>query len=274
MRPGRDAESAFIDPLATSSMNAERSGRLVILSGPSCMGKTPLVRSLRRLYPQLANRLRPLVLYNSREPRPIETDGVEHHFRSREQIEQLRDNPRFVVVDVRGDLQALDVEELCQTLRQGDVLYEGNPYVARTLQTDERLRDVPRLGIFLTPISKEEILDLRHRSGVSLPDLVAQLMRGKLLRRALRQKPHPSSEDISDIDNRATRAFEELKLAHHFDHVIPNHDGEDSDHWEACPVPLGDARRVLLAVVALLEGRTSDDLEAWDVGLIPAASGR
>ena len=40
-------------------------GRLVILSGPSCVGKSPLYVALKKLYPQLAGRLTKLVLYDS-----------------------------------------------------------------------------------------------------------------------------------------------------------------------------------------------------------------
>jgi guanylate kinase len=233
------------------------------------MGKTPLIRALRRFYPQLANRLHSLVLVNSRARRPGERDGVEHHFRSREQIEQLREDARYVVIDVRGDLQALDVDNLCKLLEQGDVLYEGNPYVARVLQTHDRLAGIPRLGIFLSPLSKDEIQYLLRQPDLSLPDVVAGLMRGKLLRRAHRQKPELSSQDRHDIQRRATRAYDELKTAHHFDYVIANHDGEDSDHWEAFHYPLGDARKTLQAVAALLEGRTPADVEPWDADLLP-----
>jgi len=40
------------------------SGRLVILSGPSCVGKSPLDRALARCYPELHQRLQKLVHFN------------------------------------------------------------------------------------------------------------------------------------------------------------------------------------------------------------------
>jgi hypothetical protein len=51
-------------------MNLAAPGRLVILSGPSCVGKSPLDKALARLYPKLHARLRKLVLHTSRAPRP------------------------------------------------------------------------------------------------------------------------------------------------------------------------------------------------------------
>ena len=46
--------------------------RLVLLSGPSCVGKGPLASALTRHHPELAAQLAPLVLHNSRDPRPGE----------------------------------------------------------------------------------------------------------------------------------------------------------------------------------------------------------
>ena len=75
------------------------SSRLVILAGPSCAGKSPLDKALRRFHPQLRQNLKSLVLYNSRDPRPGELDGVDYHFRSRQEIADLESGERCVVMD-------------------------------------------------------------------------------------------------------------------------------------------------------------------------------
>src|SRR5215471_10054898 len=97
-------------------MSSPQSGRLVILSGPSCVGKSPLDSALGRFFSSLRQPVQRVVLFNSRVPRPGEMDGVDYHFRSREEIEALRSDPRYVVLDVRGDLQGLDLEELSALL--------------------------------------------------------------------------------------------------------------------------------------------------------------
>ena len=202
-------------------LSAEGTGGLVLLSGPSCVGKSPLAKALRRFHPDLSAKLQPIVLYNSRSPRPGERDGEDYHFRPREQIEALRDRERYVVMDVRGDLQALDLEDLSALLNKGDAFFEGNPFIGRTLQTHPDLRGLKRLGVFLSPLSREEILFLRDEAHVSLPDLVAEVMRRKLLRRAHRQKTDLSLKDLEEIERRAGSAYRELKEAHHFEYVIP-----------------------------------------------------
>jgi guanylate kinase len=244
--------------------------RLVILSGPSCVGKSPLAKALARFYPELHNQMQPLVLYNSRTARPGESDGTDYHFRPRSEIEKLKEQERFVVMDVRGDLQALDLLELKENLEKNDVLFEGNPFVGRVLQTHPALEGINRLSVFMSPVSKEEIRFLKSvEPAVSLPDLVTDVMRRKLLRRTRKQKGELSLKDLENIEKRAGSAFRELQDAHHFQFVIPNHDGEDSENWDAFYYPLGDARKSLLAFAALLKGEDSADIEKWEKSLLP-----
>ena len=254
-------------------MTNQRSGRLVILSGPSCVGKSPLAKALARFYPELRKTLQPLVLYNSRAPRPGEVDGVDYHFRSREEVESLKARDQFVVLDVRGDLHALDLRELSASLTNGNVFFEGNAFVGRALQTFHAVAEVSRLSIFMSPLSRDEILFLKGvGSGVSLPHFITDVMRRKLLRRTRRQKGELSISDLEDIERRASSAYRELQEAHHFQYVIPNHDGEDSENWDAFYYPLGNARVALLAFVSLLGGKTPSEVEHWEQDLIELIS--
>jgi len=197
-------------------------------------------------------------------------DGVDYHFRSREHIENLKAKDNFVVMDVRADLHALDLQELSASLAKGDVFFEGNPFVGRLLQTSPALAGVNRLSIFMSPLSRDEILFLKAAEpSMSLPDLIADVMRRKLLRRTRRQNGELSLRDLEDIEKRASSAFRELQDAHYFQYVIPNHDGEDSENWDAFYYPLGNARLALLAFVSLLAGKTPSRVEHWEEDLIP-----
>jgi len=245
-------------------------GRLVILSGPSCVGKSPLDRALGRFHPGLRSRLQSLVLFTSRSPRPGEEDGRHYHFRTRQQIELLGSSNRYLVLDVRGDLQAVDLDGLRALLAEGDVFFEGNPFVGTFLVSDDLVSGVTKLSVFLAPLSREEILELREPArNLSLPDLVTDLMRRKLLRRTTRQKTELSATDLATIERRASSAYGEMQEAWRFQYVIPNHDGEDSDNWEAFYYPLGDARRALQSFTALLRGAPSPRAERWERDLLP-----
>ena len=101
---------------------------------------------------------------------------------------------------------------------------------------------------------------VKNRPRSEIPD-VAILRRIKLIGEL-------SEDHLADIETRSGRAYDELKLAHHFDNVLANHDGEDSDNWEAFPCPVGDARRTMVAVADLLAGRRSSAAEVWDKDLL------
>ncbi len=245
-------------------------GRLVILSGPSCVGKGPLYAALKKFYPDLAARLCKFVLYDSRAPRPGEVDGVDFHFRSRDYVESLRRRPGFDVFHVRDDLQAMDTKELQQKLSESDVFFEGNPYIGSGLLDFVAERKVECLSVFLSPLSREEIVELTAaEKRICLPDFLTDVMRRKLLRRTTRQKTHLSLKDLENIETRAGSAYAEMQQAWRFDHVIANHDGEDSDHWDAFYHPIGDARRTLRSFAELLKGRTPAFVEKWRQDLVP-----
>ncbi len=249
--------------------DAHPTGRLVLLCGPSCAGKSPLIKALDRVHPEILAGVQPLVLYNSRAPRPGERDGVDYHFRSRERIEALRDEPEHVVMQVRADLQALDVAALRAQLERGDVLFEGNPQIGGRLLDDSRLEGIARCSAFLSPLARADIQALRAPgSAIDLPKLVAELMRRKLLRRTRKQKGELALGDLQDIEARCTSAFGELGQAHRFGHVIPCQDGEDSDNWDAFYHPLGAARRAMEAFAALIRGEETAAVERWNPDLL------
>ena len=245
-------------------------GRLVVLSGPSCVGKGPLRAALETFYPDLVGRLPKLVLYDSRAPRPGEVDGVDYHFRSREAIAALGKREGRCVVEVRGDMQAMDTHELERMLKASDVLFEGNPFIGGNLLEWAQSRQVACLSVFLSPLCREEVAALTSAPGsVSLRDLVTEMMRRKLLHRTRRQKEDLSLKDLENIEVRAGSAYGEMQQAWRFDHVIPNHDGEGSLHWDAFYYPIGDARTTLLAFAGLLEGQVLASVERWDRDLVP-----
>jgi guanylate kinase len=244
-------------------------GRLIMLGGPSCVGKGPLCQALKQFFPELEQNLQKVVLYNSRPPRPGEREGVDYYFRSREEIQALHDREGFIFLDVRGDLQGLDLPELRAILASGrDAFFEGNPFVPQAIWSLPEMAAVPMLKVFLSPLSRPEILWLKEQ-GAELPDLLTDMMRRKLLRRTQRQKGILSQPDLTNIEKRASSAPLELQLAWQFDHIIPNHDGEDHEHWSAFYYPVGDALRSLLSLAAILRGQEAPDAEHWEKDLWP-----
>ena len=245
--------------------------RFVMLSGPSCVGKGPLYSALRKFYPDLAGRLQQVVLYNSRDPRPGELEGVDYYFRPRAEIEELAQKPGFTSAIVRGDLQAIEIASIQAILSQDkDAFFEGNPFIPAQLGELKELQQIPTLKVFLSPLSQEEIVFLKDpQQRTNLEKLLPDIMRRKLLRRTKRQKINLALKDLENIEKRVASAIVELREAWKFNYVIPNHDGEDSEHWDAFYYPLGDARKALLNFAALLRGETPPGVERWEKDLVP-----
>jgi guanylate kinase len=226
---------------------------------------------LCKFYPDLAGRLEKIVLYNSRDPRPGEQEGIDYHFRSGSEIEELSQKPGFSSAMVRGDLQAIEVAGIKTILdRDKDAFFEGNPFIPAELGELTELGEVPTLKVFLSPLSQEEILFFKNpQQRTSLEKLLPDIMRRKLLRRTKRQKINFSLTDLENIEKRVASAIVELREAWKFDYVIANHDGEDSEHWDAFYYPIGDARKALVTFAALLRGETPPDVEHWEKDLVP-----
>ncbi len=238
--------------------------KFVILSGPSCIGKSPLVRAVSKFRPDLWRRLSAPVLYNCREPRPGEVDGETYHFRSRRYLEGLRGRDDYLVMDVRNDVQALALADVWAALEGGrDAFFEGNPYIAVGLMEALAGRDVPVLSIFMSPVSAEELTHLRAQAPDQVADIITDIMRRKLLRRTQRQKGILALPDLADIESRCGAAYRELSYAPRFQWVLPNHDGEDSENWEAFYYPVGDARKCTEDLIGLLEGAAPRFAETW-----------
>ena len=247
-------------------------GVFFVLSGPSCVGKGPLIQALRKFYPELMGSFRKLVLYNDRTARPGERDGVDYHFRTRQAIKRLKLDRDFIVIPVRCDLQAVDVSALMELLDSGDVFFEGNPNIVSAVRELPFPADVRFLSVFLSPLSREEIVYLqREAQSISLQEFATDIMRRKLLRRTTKQKGLLSSEDLANIEIRASSALEEMRQACNFDYVIVNHDGEDSENWDAFYYPIGDARKTMLSVAELLQGRVPPVVDNWGDGLLKDA---
>ncbi|ABK43162.1 guanylate kinase/L-type calcium channel region [Magnetococcus marinus MC-1] len=245
--------------------------RFIILSGPACVGKGPLMAAMAKFYPELLAHMQRVVLYSERAPRPHERDGVDYHFRTRKRIDQIGQKKGYLSFESRGELQCVDLAAIDKALGEGqDVLFEGNTYLVNKLREIGLFDRYETLKIFLSPLSQAEIIHLKECvPGVDLKNFVADVMRRKLLHRTSKWKGPLGLPDLQDVERRATRALAEMAQAHHYDAVIANHDGEGHDNWDAFYHPIGDARRTMETFAGLLQGkRLHGRLEHWDKALI------
>src|SRR5262245_7961052 len=129
---------------------------LVVLSGPSGVGKTTVAKALL-LQPGFGR----AVTATTRAPRPGETDGVDYHFLDEKRFRADVQAGRFLEwADVHGKLYGTPRASVARVLSEGKAcLLVIDVQGAATLRSDA----VPALYVFLAPPSAEE-LERRLRS--------------------------------------------------------------------------------------------------------------
>jgi guanylate kinase len=128
-----------------------RPGRLVILSGPSGVGKDTVLEAWRRANP----RVQRVVAYTTRQIRDNEVDGVDYHFVSKERFQRHVAAGDFLEhKEVHGNCYATPLADMERMLEEGKVavlkIDVQGALTARDLRPDA-------LSIFLLPPDFQEL---------------------------------------------------------------------------------------------------------------------
>lgn len=140
--------------------------RLTVLSGPSGVGKSTVVRALRTAHPELWLS----VSATTRFPRPGEVDGVHYHFVTPQQFDQLVDEGRLLEwAEFSGNRYGTPLEPVQHKLAEGSsVLLEIELQGAR--QVRQKMPDAQL--VFLAPPSWEELVRRLTRRATEPPEVV------------------------------------------------------------------------------------------------------
>ncbi|GAA3046879.1 guanylate kinase [Gordonia defluvii] len=168
-------------------------GRLVVLVGPSAVGKSTVVNAVRERLPQLFFS----VSATTRGPRPGEVDGRDYHFVSSARFdEMIADGELLEWAEIHGGLQrsGTPAAPVITALRAGvPVLIEVDIQGAESLT--ERLPEAQT--VFLAPPSWDELVARLTGRGTESADVVAR---------------------------RLETARAEMDLADTYDHRLVNHE--------------------------------------------------
>ena len=94
------------------------SGRLVILSGPSGVGKDTVLEAWRKSNP----RVQRVVAYTTRQPRNGEVDGTDYHFVSKARFDELVEDGAFLEHKlVHGNCYATPLADMEAMLMAGKI---------------------------------------------------------------------------------------------------------------------------------------------------------
>ncbi len=170
-------------------MSVSRAGTVFVVSGPSGVGKSTIVRRVLEADP----RVHFSISHTTRAPRPSERDGVDYHFVDRARFHALIDAGAFLEhAEYQGHLYGTSRVAVEAPTREGyDLILEVEVQGARQLQ--KQLPEAVR--IFILPPS-QEVLEARLRAR--------------------------NTEDEAVTARRLAKAREELAYAEECQHRIVN----------------------------------------------------
>lgn len=166
-----------------------RDGLLIVLSGPSGVGKDAVLSELQRILPEVQR----CVTVTTRPPREYERNGADYHFVSEDEFRRRIEQDKFLeYAEVHGYLYGTPRETVEQCIKKGqDIVLkidvQGGIAVKRAMPN--------AVMVFVVPPSFEE------------------------LERRLRSR---NTDSPSDIERRLANARWELEQVSHYDYLIEN----------------------------------------------------
>ena len=167
----------------------EKKGLLIVISGPSGVGKDTLIKRLL----ELDAGLRYSVSCTTRAPRPNEVDGVDYSFVSRERFHQLIDEGAFLE----------------------HATYNGNEY-GTLAERVERERSAGHDVVLKIEVKGAE--QVRAKVPDAMFIFVAPPSVDELVKRQIKR----NTETTQDMQARREIATREMEYATRYDHVVIN----------------------------------------------------
>jgi len=169
-------------------MTAKR-GLLIVISGPSGVGKDTLIKRLL----ELDTNLRYSVSCTTRKPRPGERDGVDYSFVSRERFQQLLDEGAFLE----------------------HATYNGNLY-GTLAERVERERAAGHDVVLKIEVQGAE------QVRAKLPEAIFMFIASPSVDELVRRQVKRNTETSQDMEARRLIATREMEHASRYAHVVVN----------------------------------------------------
>jgi guanylate kinase len=173
-------------------MKLNKKGLLVVISGPSGVGKSTVRQAL---FSMKGHKLSYSVSMTTREPRATETNGIDYYFVNNEEFKRRISEGLFLeYAEFVGQFYGTPLDKVEELLDQGrEVVLEIETEGA--LQVRSKMPEA--ILIFIVPPTKDALYQRLRSRG---------------------------TEDDYQLEKRILKANKEFKLAHKYDYIVVNDD--------------------------------------------------
>jgi len=187
----------IMDEVSEELVRQTKRGVLLVLSGPSGVGKDTVMLQLMDKYPNMQK----LVTTNSRPKRKEEKDGYDYYFVDRDEFEKLiAEEAFFEWVEYRGHYRGGQKKHVAEALESGkDVIWRIDVRGVKNIR--EKVKEMFPHSVFVL---------------LAVGDL--ETLRQRMLDR--------ESESTQDLEWSVDMAAWEQRQWHDFDYVVANEDGD------------------------------------------------
>jgi guanylate kinase len=177
-------------------MKLNKKGLLVVISGPSGVGKSTVRQAL---FSMKGHNLVYSVSMTTRAPRASEKEAVDYYFVSKDEFNRRIEEDMFLeYAEFVGNMYGTPLDKVEELLDEGkEVVLEIDTEGA--LQVRSKMPDA--IMIFIVPPTKEALYERLRRRG---------------------------TESDYQLEKRIEKANKEFKLAHKYDYIVANDDVENA----------------------------------------------
>ncbi len=211
--------------------------RLVMISGPSGVGKGPIIEWAKELYTPEVYQVK------------VRKTKTERHKSSEDDLGFIGKG-EFYQFDCRGVEQRIYLDELDSAIEEQDIVLLEAYYKTFDFLKNRYL-SIDFVSTFISPLTLDEIRELAEQ-GKRLEDYLPNLMLDSLIKRSERDGKAFTKTLIKELGQRAEDSVDEMGFARNYRQVIHNHCYESDSRWRF-PFLIGEPLRVVRTLSEIAE---------------------
>jgi hypothetical protein len=207
-----------VNPLEQEAKYEPKQKRLILVSGPSGVGKGPIIEWTKKLYlPTLAQV-------------KVRKTPTERHTGLEDELGFDGHEGEYYQFKCRGVKQRIYLNEIDSALEKNDFVLIESYYKTLDFLQNKYSSSVDFVSVFISPLNKKDIKVLAEQ-GKTLKDYLPDLMLDSLIRRAEKEGKDFTRKLNRELEQRAEDSLKEMNSIPKYDLVIPNHCYEFDSRW-------------------------------------------